>query len=372
MGAVRPAFFLFFLAACASATPDAPHNGASQARDDVATAPPPATPPPSTPPPPDGGRVQAPPPETPPPPVAPVFTVQPAIAKAIASIEARAYARDLGAIVGERNDRTTPAHLAKVTAYVEAELTKAGFRVRRETIRHGTRSADQLIADRPGSDPTKVVAVGAHLDTVPGSPGADDDGSGIAGLLAIARATKGVATTKGLRIYAFAFEEDGLVGASQHVANLPEPDRAAIAAMIDMDMIGYRDSRPGSQRYPPGIEQLVRQPLPDSGDFIAAVGIEGEPILPAMTHAQQYVPDLRAGVVPLRRWQIFAAPDTMRGDHAPFWLAGIPAAQVGDTGNFRNPHYHQPSDRLETVDVEFATLVSRWVTATLLTLAGVP
>jgi hypothetical protein len=369
MSRMRTALLLF-LAACSSSTPDAPRTGGTEVPHDVATVPPPTTPPPATTP--DAAQARTPPPEIPPPPVAPVFTAQPAIAKAIERIDARAFARDLGAIVGERNDRTTPAHLAKVTAYVEAELTKAGFRVRRETIRHGARSADQLVADRPGSDPAKLVAVGAHLDTVPGSPGADDDGSGVAGLLAIARATKGVPTTKGLRIYAFAFEEDGLVGASQHVANLPEPDRAAITAMIDMDMIGYRDARPGSQRYPPGIEQIVRQPLPDTGDFIAAVGIEGEPILPAMTHAQRYVPDLRAGVVPLRRWQIFAAPDTMRGDHAPFWLAGIPAAQVGDTGNFRNPHYHQPTDRLETVDVEFATLVSRWVTATLLTLAGVP
>ncbi len=304
-------------------------------------------------------------------PTVPAFAFDPEIAAAVARIDARAYARDLAAIVGERNDVTAPAHLAAVTRTVGLELGRAGFLVRRETVRHGARVADNLIADRPGTDAGRVVAIGAHLDTVPSSPGADDDGSGVAALLGIARAAARVPTTAGLRILAFAFEEDGLVGASQHVQGLPESERARIVAMIDMDMIGFRDRRPGSQRYPAGIEQLVPQPLPDTGDFIAAVGLEGEIVLPAMIHAQRYVPELRAGVVPLRRWQIFAAPDTMRGDHAPFWLAGIPAAQVGDTGDFRNPHYHQPTDRLETVDAEFATLVARWVGASALTLARV-
>lgn len=316
--------------------------------------------------------VVAPPAVAPAEPPPPVFTFEPEIAAAVARIDARAFGRDLAAIVGDRNDLSAPAHLAAVTRYVEAELTRAGWVVRRQTVHHGARVADNLVADRPGQGGARLVAIGAHLDTVPLSPGADDDGSGVAALLGIARATARVPTAAGLRLLAFAFEEDGLVGASHHVQAMPEPERAQVIAMIDMDMIGYRDRHPGTQRYPAGIEQLVRQPLPDTGDFIAAVGLEGEIVLPAMVHAQRYVPDLQAGVVPLRRWQIFAAPDTMRGDHAPFWLAGIPAAQVGDTGDFRNPHYHRPTDRLETIDLEFATLVARWVGASALTLAGVP
>jgi Zn-dependent M28 family amino/carboxypeptidase len=170
----------------------------------------------------------------------------------------------------------------------------------------------------------------------------------------------------------FAFEEDGLIGSSQHVQALSDAERARIVAMIDLDMIGYQDQRPGSQRYPAGFDRLLEQPLPDTGDFIAAIGIADQAILPAMQHAQAYVPGLRAGAVPLRRWQTLAAPDTMRGDHAPFWAAGIPAALVSDTGEYRNPGYHQPSDGLGSVDVGFATLVTQWVAASALTLAGAP
>ena len=311
-------------------------------------------------------------PRPPAPPVeSPRWSFEPAIAAAIGRIDRAGMQRDLAAIVGDRNDRTAGPHLRAVTRHVEAQLRRAGWTVRRETIRHGDRIADNLIADRAGRDADRVVVVAAHLDTVPLSPGADDDGSGLAALLSIARAASRLPTSASLRILAFAFEEDGLIGSSQYVAALPESERSQIVAVLSMDMIGYRDPTPWSQRYPAGIEQVVRRPLPNTGDFVAALGIESEPILAAMEHAQQYVTDLRAGVVPLRRWQVFAAPDVLRGDHAPFWLAGIPAAAIGDTGNFRNPHYHQQSDRLESIDLDFATLAARWVGASALTLAGV-
>lgn len=303
--------------------------------------------------------------DTPPP-----FAFEPAIATAVARVDRGEMERDLAAIAGDRNDLTARPHLEAVTRMVETQLGRSGWTVHREVVRQGSRTADNVIAERPGSDPSRVVVVAAHLDTVPLSPGADDDGSGLAALLALARAVSNVPTRASLRLIAFAFEEDGLLGSSQYVAALPPPERSRIVAMLAVDMIGYRDSRPGSQRYPVGIERVVHQPLPDSGDFVAAVGLADEPILPAMEHARQYVPEVRAGTVPVRRWALVAAPDLLRADHAPFWLAGIPAVMIGDTGNFRNPNYHQPTDRLDTLDTEFATLAARWICASTLTLAG--
>jgi Zn-dependent M28 family amino/carboxypeptidase len=294
-----------------------------------------------------------------------------AIARAIDAITPATLARDLQTIAQPREDRFARGQLERTAQYVQDQLEQAGFQVTRQHVGLEGRSADNVIGERAGSDRSQVVLVGAHYDAVVGSPGADDDGTGVAALLAIARAASVVHTHRMVRVIAFAFEEDGLIGSAHYVDALSPAERARIVGMIDVEMIGYRDHTPGSQHYPAGIEDLLPGlQLPTTGDFVAAVGLEGEALAPVLADARAYVTDLDAEVLEVRRMVLLATPDLLRSDHAPFWLAGIPAVLVGDTADFRNPNYHQPSDTLGTLDLEFASRAARWLAASTLVLAG--
>ena len=121
--------------------------------------------------------------------------------------------------------------------------------------------------------------------------------------------------------------------------------------MISLEMLGFKNTEPGSQSYPPYIDP--RQ-YPDTGDFIAVMGNEpsadlAKVLAEGMTHS---VPSLKVEklVVP-GQGESFA--EVRLSDHSPFWDAGIPAVMVTDTAFFRNPNYHQPGDTLETLDLEF-------------------
>ncbi len=130
--------------------------------------------------------------------------------------------------------------------------------------------------------------------------------------------------------------------------------------MISLEMVGFKTTVPGSQSYPPYVD--ARQ-YPDTGDFIAVVGNE-----PSANLAQVLAEGM-ASSVPSLKVETLVVPGQGRNfkevrlsDHSPFWDADIPAVMVTDTAFFRNPHYHQPSDTLETLDLEFILDNARAVT----------
>src|SRR5690606_6250898 len=140
----------------------------------------------------------------------------------------------------------------------EEELREAGYTVRREPVTHGEHTADNIVAERAGADPDAgLVIIGAHYDTVAVSPGADDNASGVAATLAIARAASSVPSRAALRFVAFCFEERGLVGSAAHVANLGPEERQRLITAVTLDMVGYRADGEGSQRWPRGVEALA-------------------------------------------------------------------------------------------------------------------
>ncbi len=219
-----------------------------------------------------------------------------------------------------------------------------------------------LVAPRPGTDPAApVLEIGAHWDSVPGSPGADDNASGVAGVLEVARALSTMdGLRRGVRFCLFGGEEDGFVGSTAHL------DRAGdtVDGAIILEMIGYRSGVPGSQRVPADLARLVDAPT--TGDFIAVV---------ADPASAGYAAAFAAGAPPELPVFTLTAPgpvfaDLYRSDHVPYWLSGRRAIQLTDTADYRNPHYHQPTDTLDTLDVEFAALVARAVTGAAATLAG--
>jgi Zn-dependent M28 family amino/carboxypeptidase len=193
------------------------------------------------------------------------------------------------------------------------------------------------------------ILIGAHYDTVPGTPGADDNATGMAVLLELARMFAAQPTKHPLRLVAFDMEEYGLLGSTEYAAKLKQ-EQQPLRLMISLEMLGYCDPTPGSQNYPSPLERFY----PNRGDFIALIGnwrtirdlISISRSIRKVGVPSQWLPVPNRGKI---------VPDTRRSDHAPFWDAGYPAMMVTDTANMRNPNYHKPSDTIATLDLDFLT-----------------
>jgi hypothetical protein len=251
---------------------------------------------------------------------------------------------DLAAIEGER---FLEADRAKTRQYLRQRLVRLGFQVKEQSFAQGV----NLVARWPGITPRWVL--GAHYDTVQGSPGADDNGTGVAALLALAEGYAGGKPP--IEWVFFDQEEQGLLGSLAYVDRLRlTGELAAIRGAIVLDMIGSACYEPGCQRYPKGLAEALPKSigkLPDRGDFIAVVGDAEHPeLLQAFAAGADRSPGLVAVPVPFKG---LMTPDLLRSDHSSFWLQNVGAVLVTDTANLRNPHYHRASDRLETVDPLF-------------------
>lgn len=212
----------------------------------------------------------------------------------------------------------------------------------------------------------EVLVLGAHFDAVPRSPGADDNGSGTAALLEIARALRDVRLKRTLYLVFFNLEEVGLVGSTHWCQELAadwqsssfpregeyaehaQPRTTTLIGMVSLEMLGYYSSEPGSQRSPIDPIPGVFDP-PSVGDFLAITTTAphrafSRALRDAMHKAEPRTKTLAADFFPL------PPPDIMRSDHAPFLSRGFPAVMLTDTANFRNPHYHQPTDTVNTLD----------------------
>lgn len=278
---------------------------------------------------------------------------------------------DVASFERVRNPFTDPLALAYSAALIERELAQLGLRTARQRVEHQGRTSANIIGERAGSRPDAVVIVAAHYDTVPVAPGADDNASGIAGLLAVARAAATVQTEATLRVIAFSEEEYELGGSRAYVRSLSERERSRIRGVIVMDMIGYASDRPDSQRYPSELSLLdPPHPLPTRGTFIAGISLIGEEEpRRSVLEAQRYTRALHVETLPLPRLLLGLLPDMARSDHAPFWSAGIPAISLTDTADFRSPYYHRSTDRLATLDLAFAARSVRLAVASALLLA---
>jgi hypothetical protein len=253
--------------------------------------------------------------------------------------------------VGDRDN------LNAAGAWVEGRLAGMGYAVTREDspVREGT--AFNVIAEKRGVVfPDEIVVIGAHYDTEVDSPGADDNASGVAGMLELARRLAGVNTARTIRFVGFTNEEGsnsrGNVMGSRVSAEGSRERGETIVAMLSLEMLGYASDEPGSQRYPFPTDSPLAQGmnLPDTGDFIAVLGRTGDAELvqrlgSAMSGAGT-VKVLPVALPPVLR-------DIWRSDHGNYWASGFTAVMVTDTSNFRNPHYHTPQDTVETLDFGF-------------------
>ncbi len=199
------------------------------------------------------------------------------------------------------------------------------------------------------SKPDEWVVVGAHYDSTPGTPGADDNASGVAALLALAERLVNAPHPRTLVLVAYVNEEmpysfADQMGSMRHAERLRAEGRNVVA-MLSLETMGYFSDAPGSQNYPPGVGAL----FPDRGDFLAFVGNFGSRgLVRKVTGAFRGAAHLPSQGAALPAW----VPGVGWSDHQSYWRSGYPAIMVTDTALFRNPHYHHESDLPPTVDVE--------------------
>jgi aminopeptidase YwaD len=261
-------------------------------------------------------------------------------------------------ILSEAPRPTGSRELEQARSYVAEQFDAAGWVVQQhpfdfESDRGQLLSGINLIARYP-EHPVKDgprFCVGAHLDSVPSSPGADDNASAVAALLEIARLIPDNwpgETKLELELVAFDLEENGMLGGAEH-ARLSQDTGIDLRGMVSLEMLGFCSHQPNSQQLPRTLKGLY----PETGNFIAVVGNQNSgTLIERFRDGMQKVSELAVETlqVPSNGDYLQA---TRLSDHSPFWDAGYSAVMITDTSFMRNPHYHLPSDTLQTLDMEF-------------------
>ncbi|MDH5673710.1 MAG: M20/M25/M40 family metallo-hydrolase [Myxococcales bacterium] len=271
-------------------------------------------------------------------------------------------ARRLKETVDKLATEIGPRHVHRASAleaaatHIEGELTGYGYEVTRRPFEVDGHTVANLEARKLGStSPEEVVVVGAHYDTVPGTPGADDNASGVAAMLEIARVLADAKLERSVWFVAFVNEEPPFFqaeGMGSHVyAHELARDGVHVVAMFSLETMGCFDSAPGSQTYIPPLDLLY----PDRGNFIAFIG---------NLHSRTLLNDAVGSFREHAQFpsEALSAPEALYAvsfsDHWSFWQVGYPAIMVTDTAFLRNHNYHKPQDTAEKLDYEsFARVV---------------
>ena len=274
--------------------------------------------------------------------------------------ELRADVQKLAGEIGERNMWHYPQLNAAVD-FIEDSFSRAGLRPRRDTYEIRGQACHNIEAELPGSQgtavskPPSIILVGAHYDSVFGSPGANDNGSGVAAVLALARRFANAKPEHSLRFVAFVNEEPPYF-LSDEMGSLFYARRCKergdkIDAMISLETIGYFSDAPGSQTYPsPGLGIFY----PKVGNFIGFVSnVHSRALLRRVVglfrkHAK--IPSEGAALPAF-------IPGVSWSDQRSFWQHGYPAIMVTDTAPFRYPYYHSSNDTPDKLDYDRFTLV---------------
>ena len=264
--------------------------------------------------------------------------------------------RDIKMLAGEIGERHIWQYenLNAAADYIEIQMQNAGYTVKRQSYEAAGKTCYNIEAQVTGAtQPNQILIIGGHYDSVRGSPAANDNATGTAGVLALSRwfATKKTART--LRFVAFVNEEapftaqsnTGMMMGSWVYANRCKQRGEKILAMLSLETMGFYSDQPHSQQYPYKLGLLY----PSTGHFITFVGnIRSRSLVrQALATFRQQCPFPSEGI---------ALPQCVRAarrsDHWSFWEHGYPGFMVTDTANFRYPHYHTPHDTPNKIDYD--------------------
>lgn len=275
-----------------------------------------------------------------------------------ACTDGAAYQADLELVAQERTPGS--AHWQAVQDLCADRFEQLGLEVERHDYGGGV----NVIGILPGRTlPTEQVLITAHYDHIANCPGADDNGSGVAGVLEAARLLAKGRYERSLVFACWDEEETGLIGARSWVTRAVDRGEQ-VTTVFNFEMIGFFDDTPGAQDFPTGLDLLFPDAYAQAeanefrGDFLAVIGDEhSDHAVEAMqTHADTV--GLSLLTLELTDEQTTSAylSDLRRSDHSPFWDAGYPAMMLTDTSEFRYAAYHCRSgdDVVENLSQDFA------------------
>ena len=251
--------------------------------------------------------------------------------------------------IGPRSTQE-PQALEQAARYLQQQLEQMGYRVQSQEFQVDGVACRNLEVELPGAEnPDEIVVVGAHYDSVPGCPAANDNGTGVVALLALAEHFRQARTARTLRFVLFVNEEPPYFSTeamgSFRYARRCRRRRENIVAMLSLETMGYYRDEPGTQQYPPPFSLFY----PSAGNFIGFVGnVRSRGLVARVVGVFR-----RHGRIPS---EAAALPEVISGvgwsDHWSFWQHGYPALMVTDTAPFRYPYYHTPQDTIDKVDLD--------------------
>ena len=274
----------------------------------------------------------------------------------------------LAVTIGERNIGIEYKALNAAADYLEGMLRGYGYTANSQKYLVGHYSVRNIEVQIKGSKyPDENLIVGGHYDSVVGTPGANDNASGAAAVLEIARVLKDSKPERTIRFVLFVNEEPPYfqnedMGSLVYAKSLREQN-VKVTAMFSLETIGYYSDERGSQKYPPGLSSL----FPDTGNFIGFVSDASSCSL------------LRKSVKLFRESTDFpsegvCAPESIPGvgfsDHWSFWQVGYPGVMITDTAPFRYPYYHDRHDTPDKIDFDRTARVVTGVNQVILKLAN--
>lgn len=278
---------------------------------------------------------------------------------------------DVEALAGQIGPRSVfqGDSLARAANHIVARMKTAGWEVRRLPYPVSGVACENLEFERRGTrHPEEIVIVGAHYDTMPATPGADDNASGVAAMIALADTLAQAQPQRTLRFVAFVNEEPiyfqtALMGSRVYAKSCKERGEK-IVGMLSLECVGYFSDEKRSQKYPFPLSLFY----PSRGNFLAVVGNrESRALVKRVTKSFRAASTLSCVSA--------ALPGGLQGvgwsDHWSFWQEGYPAVMITDTAVFRNPHYHRLSDLPPTLDYARMETSVRGLRAVIAELAGI-
>jgi hypothetical protein len=261
------------------------------------------------------------------------------------------HVRALAGEIGVRSDDEY-ANVQRAAAYIESELRALGYTVVSQEFTAGGRGRTYRNLEATLAGTTRrqeVVVFGAHYDTAEDAPGADDNASGVAGVLELARMFARAPQARTVRFVFFANEEPPWFPTanmgSRHYATAARARNDQIVAMLSIESIGYYDTEAGTQRYPFPLNLAY----PDVGDFIGFVSnLKSRALLHRAIAAFRAHATLPTQGAAAPAW----VPGVWWSDHWAFWVEGYPAIMISDTAPYRNPFYHTPQDTPDKLDYD--------------------
>ena len=284
--------------------------------------------------------------------------------KTSALLEKHVYT--LAQVIGPRNIWSPPS-MANTVNYLTHVMTDSGYTVwEQEFTAHDITAVNLEVEIKGSRQAQDIIVIGAHYDTVPDCPGANDNGSGVAFLLELARHLAAAQPLRTIRLVAFANEEPPFFYSkdmgSRHYAHRCRQREEKIVAMLCLETMGFYSDQPGSQHYPFPFSVFY----PNTANFIGFVGNIGSRHL------------VRQTIDAFRKHTHFpseglAAPSLITGigwsDHWSFWKEGYPAIMITDTAFFRYDAYHTAADTAEKLDYERMARVVTGLVHTIMELA---